>query len=632
MKGLRRLCDVIDTNVRSLKSLDVKAESYGSLLSSVLLNKLPSELRLMASRKFGVTDSWDFSALLKLIEEEVQARERLSARSTQEGRRPKEYPTGAALFVEAASPQCCFCQQSHSSQDCHTVAGVESRRQALRKSGRCFICLGRGHMARNCRSRIKCLSCKGRHHVAICPSQSRSTTGESRSTAGESNPSSGYLYAGAPPFNPPSSQALWTYSGKHVLLQTAQATAINPDCPSKTRRIRIVMDTGSQRSYVTDRVREQLALTAAGKQRMTIMTFGATQGGKQVCEYVKVGLMLRNGQCQSLTLFSVPTICEPLASHALVDCRETYPHLAGLEFADVPGGTQELHVDILIGSDHCWDLITGRVQRGTDGPVAIDTKLGWVLSGPISVSCQTHTSLSLVSHALTVDSQLLEAQTLNETMRSFWELESFGIPTADRSLYDELCDTIEFREGRYEVQLPWKTPRRDLPNNYELSLGRLKGLLRRLKHDPDLLREYESVIKTQLEKGIVEVVQDPAGADISGVHYLPHHAVVRRDKTTTKIRVVYDASAKTSGPSLNECLNPGPKFDQRIVDLLSRFRLHRIAVIADIEKAFLMISVAAGDREFLRFLWLTTQARKTQVWLCIGLPEWFSVCHPVPFY
>ena len=85
VKGLRRLCDVIDTNVRSLTSLDVKAESYGSLLSSVLLNKLPSELRLMASRKFGGTDSWDFSALLKLIEEEVQARERLSASSTQEG-------------------------------------------------------------------------------------------------------------------------------------------------------------------------------------------------------------------------------------------------------------------------------------------------------------------------------------------------------------------------------------------------------------------------------------------------------------------------------------------------------------------------------------------------------------------
>ena len=84
--------------------------------------------------------------------------------------------------------------------------------------------------------------------------------------------------------------------------------------------------------------------------------------------------------------------------------------------------------------------------------------------------------------------------------------------------------------------------------------------------------------------------------------YLPHHAVIRRDKTTTKLRIVYDASAKTTGPSLNNCLDPGPKFDQKILEILSRFRVHRVAVHADIEKAFLMISVSPPDREFLCFL------------------------------
>lgn len=92
--------------------------------------------------------------------------------------------------------------------------------------------------------------------------------------------------------------------------------------------------------------------------------------------------------------------------------------------------------------------------------------------------------------------------------------------------------------------------------------------------------------------------------DVPEVHYLPHHPVIRRDKSTTKLRVVYDASAKTSGLSLNDCLNPGPKFDQKILDILSRFRVHRVAVMADIEKAFLMISIADKDREFLRFLWV----------------------------
>ena len=86
------------------------------------------------------------------------------------------------------------------------------------------------------------------------------------------------------------------------------------------------------------------------------------------------------------------------------------------------------------------------------------------------------------------------------------------------------------------------------------------------------------------------------------IHYLPHHAVGKRMKDTTKLRVVYDASARSNGPSLNDCLHAGPKFNQRIFDLLMRFRVHRIAITADIEKAFLMISVARPDRDVLRFL------------------------------
>ena len=164
---------------------------------------------------------------------------------------------------------------------------------------------------------------------------------------------------------------------------------------------------------------------------MTIMTFGATQGGKRVCEYVQVGFKLKKGQSQILTLFSVPTICEPLTCHPLVDCRDAYPHLSGLEFVDEPEDGQELHVDILVGSDHYWDLITGRVQSGSDGPVAIDTKFGWVLSGPISIPGHTDTSLNLMLHTLLGNSQHSEEQTLNETMKSFWELESFGIPDTD---------------------------------------------------------------------------------------------------------------------------------------------------------------------------------------------------------
>ena len=86
------------------------------------------------------------------------------------------------------------------------------------------------------------------------------------------------------------------------------------------------------------------------------------------------------------------------------------------------------------------------------------------------------------------------------------------------------------------------------------------------------------------------------------IHYLPHHAVIRCDKDTTKVRVVYDASVRYGGgPSLNDCLLTGPKFHQQLFDLLLRFRTHRVVLTADIEKAFLMIQVAERDRDVLRF-------------------------------
>ena len=88
------------------------------------------------------------------------------------------------------------------------------------------------------------------------------------------------------------------------------------------------------------------------------------------------------------------------------------------------------------------------------------------------------------------------------------------------------------------------------------------------------------------------------------VHYLPHREVVRIDKDSTKVRVVYDASARSEGPSLSDCLYAGPPLTPLIFQILVRFRAHKVAIIADIEKAFLNISVVPDYRDFLRFLWV----------------------------
>ena len=88
------------------------------------------------------------------------------------------------------------------------------------------------------------------------------------------------------------------------------------------------------------------------------------------------------------------------------------------------------------------------------------------------------------------------------------------------------------KNGRYQVSLPWRQHHEPLPTNPELSLKRLYGVLRRIKQDPEVLLEYDAIIREQLERGLVERVQ-PTEQEPENVHYLPHHAVIRRDKDTT---------------------------------------------------------------------------------------------------
>ncbi|XP_068245230.1 uncharacterized protein [Palaemon carinicauda] len=127
--------------------------------------------------------------------------------------------------------------------------------------------------------------------------------------------------------------------------------------------------------------------------------------------------------------------------------------------------------------------------------------------------------------------------------------------------------------------------------------------LKRFQHQPDFLKCYDNIIKEQLKLGFIEEVETPVISP--NTHYLPHHAV-RKNSSTTPLRVVYNCSAKPSksSASLNDCLMTGPSLTEKLFDLLVRFRMNKFACIADIEKAFLQIGLQQHHRDFTRFLWL----------------------------
>ena len=236
-----------------------------------------------------------------------------------------------------------------------------------------------------------------------------------------------------------------------------------------------------------------------------------------------------------------------------------------------------------------------------DEPVALETTLGWVASGPLKHSSSANGAQEVGVHFVAKCNT--QTDQLDENVKRMWDLETIGV-IQSKETHDDFVENIEFNGSRYSVKLPWRDGHENLPSNYELSLARLKSQVRKLRKEPAMLEEYDSVITEQIKSGVIEKVSEED--ESVTVHYIPHLAVIRKEAKTTKLRVVYDASAKSNktSVSLNECLLKGPSLNPLLFHILLRFREKRTALVGDIEKAFLSVEVNEAGRYFLRFLWL----------------------------
>ena len=625
LKRLRLLYDRVEAHVRALQALGIHCESYGKLLVPLLMEKLPPNMRLIISRAIDQPE-WDLDVLLKAFDSEIEARERCESIGTNPSdsftpKRPfssqankgKDVPTGATITNQSEHPiSCTFCKQSHPSASCGTVTDIGARRNLLKQQGRCFVCLRRNHLARNCSLNKVCRICSGNHHMSICENANRgngtseiqsrgssvvvSDRGERRSNENKS------------------STTVYVDSNTSILLQTAIAPVSVVHRWHPVVNMRILFDSGSQRSYLSERARAKLNLLPKRKEKLLIKTFGQENEQLRECDVVEICVRgLSEGSKVQMTALAVPLICSPLKDQAVQFAQQCYSHLADLELADHPSEDCGSEVDLLIGNDFYWSFFIGDVKRGESGPVAMKTILGWVLSGPIPHAPGSGSDVNLVTcHTLRLNASSCDdlnvsrkdEDPLLEQVKKFWEIESIGVSPHEGTVHDKFLDTIRACDGRYEVSLPWKEQHALLPDNYALAVSRLVSVLKRLRGNPKLFAEYNRIIEEQSLQGIISDVDPHEPVQVGRLHYLPHHPVVREDKQTTKVRIVYDASAKSTGPSLNDCLHAGPSLISDIPDVLMRFRYHQIALAADIEKAFLMVQVAKADRDVLRFLWI----------------------------
>ena len=151
------------------------------------------------------------------------------------------------------------------------------------------------------------------------------------------------------------------------------------------------------------------------------------------------------------------------------------------------------------------------------------------------------------------------------------------------------------------ICIPWKENSPLLQNNYEMAFRRLQNTEQRLFKKPDTARAYRDCIEQYISKGYIRKVP-VTEEQPSTKWFLPHFPIVKPDRTTTKTRIVFDASAQYQGVSLNDAICPGPKLQRDLFHVMLRFRKNPVALVCDIAEMYLRIEVAPEDRPFHRFL------------------------------
>ena len=358
-------------------------------------------------------DTWDIDELFKIIRLEGEAREASEATHVSMQRLPTHNvrspsnpnPTASSLVTSGNSGiHCAYCNGNHFSASCTKVVTQNERRESLKKSGRCFNCLHSGHRSMNCDSPK---NCHHRHHQSLCE---HCPTLKREASQPEKN---------LEPKSVTTSTSSQTSHKQVVLLQTAQVEAVGE---YDIIPVRILLDNGSQLSYITVSLKSRLKLKPVCQERLSLNTFGSDSFTTKGCDLVRVTLK-RPGSNEGLEIMArtSPVICSSLP--ALVSVSK-YSHLQSLNLAD-SGKLQQSGIDILVGSNYYWQVVTGDIVSGNCGPVAISSRFGWLLSGPVS-----HPSTESNFHSLIVigkDQYVSKNDHLIQMLKRFWDNEAVGI-------------------------------------------------------------------------------------------------------------------------------------------------------------------------------------------------------------
>lgn len=475
--------------------------------------------------------------------------------------------------------QCPLCEGSHVLMQCDKFINLDTahRNKTVAKLKVCKNCLY-SHGDANCTSMKTCKECNSKHHTLLHMTK-------------ENTEKSGKTVCNYMKTKPSISSQQGSYhlntNNTEILLTTVQVKIKSITGTYIT--MRALLDQGSQVNLITENAAQQLRLPRS-KLHATISGVGSVAGS------CKGSVHLSCKSIHSDYNFEAQALVLQKLTSKLPNCsfkRENWEHLKNLKLADPEYNVSD-SIDLLLGAEVYSDIILDGVLKGNqDSPTAQHTQLGWILCGKLKTF---HCHITLLD---TTD------------LSRYWESEDITVNSTDISQEDH-CE-IYYKEttrrgpdGKYIVKMP-------MIKNYEENLGKSKStaisqylqLEKRLKRNEQLSLMYKDFMNEYLQLQHMKLIEPRLTSQSNPQQcFLPHHGVIRENSSTTKLRVVFNASqANTNGKSLNSLMEKGPNLQKDIQDLILKWRTYKYVFTADIEKMYRCIWLDEQQQHLQKIIW-----------------------------
>jgi len=452
---------------------------------------------------------------------------------------------------------CPFDGAEHSPIDCMVPHGEKMK--IIRKGGLCLNCLRKGHISKDCWSKIRCGRCNRAHHETICFQQGRNKEASVKKEVGVSTISIG-------------GQVFY----KCFMLDVGYGQG------------RAFVDEGAGFNFIESSMIERLRIPTIKGPAITALGLGR-KSGKAHTNYVWLTVKGRRNQNVQLLFCVIPKISYVHFKTPPNAVIQKMPADLRREYWD----DQEQPVEMLIG---ICDYVP-RIEASQLIEVSPTTRLlvqtsvfGTTISGgELKAMVPLPVNMTLCSEDLLREDEAADAVEVDQFVQNF------------------LTEHVRTTTGRIEVDMPM-TGNLALDSNRGRSLQQMLSNVKRWKKNGtigkvvDILREWET-------NGIIEPITEADSKD-GRYHVLSYHTVIKLTSATTKVRLVFNGSLKDSeGRTLNDYLFKGHT-TWGLVKSLSDFRLGQYPLVGDIRQAFLMVQLSLTDRNMFCFFWPSEEQQR----------------------